>query len=196
MIVEGGETFHLGSGLSVRVIRWHHSGDPSTPFGRVLQIPMELIDVPKPDSVTGGLKPSSLDDFPNGGGARAYLFTLNKTEGKITWFYSNSGNATTFKRPVTIDEAFLRNYGLTLNNLVITSQEKSVEENLVSVMTVEGLVGIVWLALGLFGLIFDLLKKVVPHWLGALLDVRWAKNRFQPTSQVARFASKRAGLGI
>ena len=138
-IVEGGETFHLGSGLSARVICWHHSGDPSTPFGRLLQTPMELNDVPKPDSVTGGLKPSPLDDFPNGGGARAYLFTLKNPEGKITWFYSNSGNAATFEKPVTNNAAFIQKYNIPLNNLIITPEERSVSENLISAKTEEGL---------------------------------------------------------
>lgn len=137
-IVQGGETFDLGGGLSVRVVRWHHSGDISTPFGLLLQTPMELIDVPIPDPKTGGLRPG-IFDFPNGGGSWAYLFTLNHHEHRISWFYSTSGNADTFRESKIVDEVFLQEYDLTLNNLIITLQEKSIEEYLIEAMDAEKL---------------------------------------------------------
>lgn len=141
-IVEGGETFDLGSGLSVGVVVWHHSGDPSTPFGLFLQTPMELVDAPTPDPVTGGLRAGPWEDFPNGGGAWAYLFTLAHPEHPVHWFYTNSGNSETFRNPQAVDETFLQEYGLTMNNLVIIPQKTSVEENLIAAMNAEKLDGI------------------------------------------------------
>lgn len=138
-IVEDGKVFDLGSGLSVRVVRWHHSGDISTPFGLLLQTPMELVDVPTPDPVTGGLRPGPWEDFPNGSGSWAYLFTLDHPEHPIRWFYSNSGNADTFNESKIADEVFLQEYGITLNNLEITPQEKSIEEYLIAAMDAEKL---------------------------------------------------------
>ncbi len=145
-IVQGGETFDLGGDLSVRVVRWHHSGDISTPLGLLLQTPMELIDVPVPDPKTGGLRPGLLEDGPNGGGSWAYLFTLNHTEHPMTWFWSNSGNANTFKESKIADEAFLQEYNITMNNLEIIPQEKSIEEYLIEAMDAEKLDSIdLWL---------------------------------------------------
>ena len=137
-IVAGGETLNLSSNLKVQVILWNHSGNPATPLGLLLQTPMELIDVPKLDPETGGLKPGILDHFPHGG-IRAYLFTLKTAKGKITWLYTNSGNHRTFTQPAAIDKAFLKKYRLTLKNLVITPQKKSVKEYLLAAKTMEKL---------------------------------------------------------
>lgn len=171
-VVEGGETLNLGNGLSVRVVQWNHSGDPSTPFGLFLQTPMELIEVPELDPITGGLKPGPLDHFPCGG-IRAYLFTLDRASGKITWFYSNSGNASTFKKPAVIDETFLKKYNLTLNNLVITPQEKSIKEYLKSAMRAEKLGGVhLWIGYGSSRQVDQVIKILKPkafipqHWGG------------------------------
>jgi hypothetical protein len=133
-VVQGGETFDLGGGLNVRVIRWHHSGDISTPLGLLLQTPMELIDIPTPDPETGGLRPGILEDFPNGGGSWAYLFTLDQPGQPLSWFHSSSGNADTFRESKIADEAFLKEHGMTLNNLIITPEEKSIEEYLTAAM--------------------------------------------------------------
>jgi L-ascorbate metabolism protein UlaG (beta-lactamase superfamily) len=171
-VVEGSETIDLGNGLKVRVVQWNHSGDPSTPFGLFLQTPMELIDVPKLDSATGGLMPGPLDHFPCGG-VRAYLFTLDGAEGKITWFYSNSGNASTFEEPAAIDQAFLKRYNLTLNNLEITPQEKSVKECLISAIKEEKLDGVhLWIGYGSSRQVDQVIKILKPkafipqHWGG------------------------------
>ncbi len=145
-VIQGGETFDLGGGLSVRVVRWHHSGDVSTPLGLLLQTPMELVDMPAPDPVTGGLRPGILQDFPNGGGSWSYLFTLAHPEHPLTWFYSNTGNADTFKEAAIADEAFFENYNIALENLVVTPQEKSIEEYLIEAMEREELSGVdLWL---------------------------------------------------
>lgn len=143
--VHDGETFDLGSGLSVRVVRWHHSGDPSNPLLLLLQTPMELMNVPKPDPLAGGLCPGILDDFPMGL-CLGFLFTLHRPENPITWFWSNSGNPHTFRESKNIDDAFMQKYGITLTNLEITPQDKSVEEYLTAAMTSEKLDSIdLWL---------------------------------------------------
>jgi len=145
-MVKGGETIDLGGGLSVRVVRWHHSSDISTPLGLLLQTPMELIDVPTPDPKTGGLRQGLLQDGPNGGGSWAYLFTLNHPKHPMSWFWSTSGNADTFYEAKIIDETSLQEYNITLNNLEITPQDKSIEEYLMEAMKAEKLEGVdLWL---------------------------------------------------
>jgi L-ascorbate metabolism protein UlaG (beta-lactamase superfamily) len=132
--VEGGETFPLGEHVTVRVVRWNHSGDVSTPMGRVLYTPMELVKSPVVPTDAAGLRPGTLQDFPNGGGARAYLFTVTTTTGPVSWFYSNTGNADTFQRLATVDEQFFKTQGLPLDNLVFASQETSPQDNLRAAM--------------------------------------------------------------
>jgi hypothetical protein len=88
--VEGGETIPLSDHVTVRVVRWNHSGDVSTPMGRVLYTPVELVKSPSVAPDTEGLRPGTLQDFPNGGGARAYLFTVTTATGPVSWFYSNT----------------------------------------------------------------------------------------------------------
>jgi hypothetical protein len=126
--VEGGEVLSLGDHITVRVVRWNHSGDVSTPAGRMLYTPFELVE--KPTMSPEGLRPGVLQDFPNGGGARAYLFTVETTEGAVSWLYSNTGNAETFQRPAPMAEAFFQAQGVPLNNLVFTPQETSSQDNL------------------------------------------------------------------
>ena len=136
--VQGGETFDLGGGLSVRVVRWHHSGNIETPTGLLLQTPIELIDVPTPDPETGGLRPGILEDCPVGR-CLAYLFTLHHPQNPISWFFDNSGNSQTFHEAKIADEAFFQEYGITLTNLEITPQEKSIAAYLSEAMESERL---------------------------------------------------------
>jgi hypothetical protein len=137
--VEGGEVLPLGEHAAVRVVRWNHSGDVSTPAGRVLYTPLELMKSPSVASTADGLRPGTLQDFPNGGGARAYLFTVTTTEGLVSWFYSNTGNADTFLHPATVDEGFFQTQGLPLDNLVLAPQQTSPQDNLRAALTAAGL---------------------------------------------------------
>jgi L-ascorbate metabolism protein UlaG (beta-lactamase superfamily) len=137
--VEGGEVLPLGSEVTVRVVRWNHSGDISTPFGRLLQAPLELIKAPTVRPESGGMGPGILQDFPNGGGARAYLFTVETAGGSLNWFYSNTGNATTFQQPVVVEAEFFADLGLSLDNLEIVQQETAARDNLVTAMASAGL---------------------------------------------------------
>lgn len=131
--VEGGEVLSLGDHVTVRVVRWNHSGDVSTPAGRILYAPLELVETPA--AAPEGLRPGVLQDFPNGGGARAYLFTVETMAGAVSWLYSNTGNAETFQRPVPVDEAFFQSQGLPLNQLVFAPQQTSSQDNLRSVLS-------------------------------------------------------------
>ncbi len=132
--VEGGEVLRLGDHTTVRVVRWNHSGDVSTPMGRVLYTPVELMKSPTVTAGTDGLRPGTLQDFPNGGGARAYLFTVTTTKGPVSWFFSNTGNADTFRQPATIDERFFITQGFSLDNLTFAPQKAAPQDNLRAAM--------------------------------------------------------------
>ncbi|TFW33722.1 hypothetical protein [Massilia horti] len=82
--VYGGETFRLNKYVTMRVVRWTHDGSEQ-------YAPRELQHVPTPDA-DGKLKGGALEDFPNGGGSRGYLFTV-KTASKTTlsFFVTDSG---------------------------------------------------------------------------------------------------------
>lgn len=136
--VEGGEVLPLGEHVTVRVVRWNHSGDVTTPMGRVLHTPVELIK--SPTTSASGLRAGTLQDFPNGGGARAYLFTATTATGSVSWFYSNTGNADTFLQPAPADETFFQRHELPFDNLVLSPQQPtSSQDNLRAALTTAGL---------------------------------------------------------
>lgn len=99
-IVLGGEVLHLGPGLTCRVIRTNHSGDNTNPEQHN---PVELEAVPRVDPVTGGLRVGVAEDFPNGGGGRAYLFTLDSARGRLSWLYTSSLSAFDLTVPIVVD---------------------------------------------------------------------------------------------
>ncbi|ETW94600.1 MAG: hypothetical protein ETSY1_34145 [Candidatus Entotheonella factor] len=154
-IVEGGEFFDLGNGVTVRVVRWNHSGDINTPAGVRLQAPLELINAPVPDPVNGGLRPSILTDFPNGGGARAFLFSIDHAERQLQVFFANTGNAGTFESPRNVDEQFFEEHSATPleSNLEIVTETISARAHLEAAMADAGIDSVdVWLGIG-FGTI-------------------------------------------
>jgi len=110
--VEGNEALPLGEGVTVRVLRWNHSGDHAT--NPEQHDPRELAAVPKRDSTNGGLRPGLAEDFPNGGGSRAYLFTIATRAGPVTIFFSNTGSPVDLDRPIVIDGT---NFGAPIDNL-------------------------------------------------------------------------------
>ena len=80
--VVGGERIALADGVTMRVVRWNHSGDSvSNPEQHN---PVELQGVPTPDPATGGLHAGVAEDFPNGGGGRGYLFTVDGPDGRFS----------------------------------------------------------------------------------------------------------------
>jgi L-ascorbate metabolism protein UlaG (beta-lactamase superfamily) len=110
--VVGGEKITLADGVTMRVIRWNHSGDS---VGNPEQHdPVELTEIPTPDPVTGGLRAGVAEDFPNGGGGRAFLFTIDGADGPYSWFFQNSASATDIDVPIVVDGI---NYGAPIENL-------------------------------------------------------------------------------
>ena len=75
---------------------------------------MELTAIPHLDPASGGLRPGVAEDFPNGGGARAFLFTVDGPRGRFSWFYQDSASAIDLDVPIVIDGV---NYGSPIENL-------------------------------------------------------------------------------
>jgi hypothetical protein len=110
--VYGGEKIDVGNGVTMRVIRWNHSGDTAT--NPEQHNPVELESVPHLDATTGGLHAGVAEDFPNGGGARAFLFTVDGAQGRFSWLFQDSASAADLQMPIVIAG---KNYGAPLNNL-------------------------------------------------------------------------------
>jgi hypothetical protein len=110
--VSGGEPLFLAEGVTVRVVRWNHSGDPAK--NPEQHNPVELESTPRPDPQTGGLRAGVAEDFPNGGGNRAYLFIIDGPDGRFSFFFQNSASAVDLHLPIVVDGT---NYGAPLGNL-------------------------------------------------------------------------------
>jgi hypothetical protein len=110
--VQGGEKIELGDGVTMRVVRWNHSGDPAV--NPEQHNPSELAGPPRRDPTTGGLRPGLAEDFPNGGGSRAFLFTIATRDGPLSVFFNNSASAVDLHLPIVIDGV---SYGAPLDNL-------------------------------------------------------------------------------
>lgn len=111
-VIVGGERIEIGEGVTMRVVRWNHSGDPAV--NPEQHNPVELRASPKPDPATGGLRAGVAEDFPNGGGNRAFLFTVNGPAGQFSWFFQNSASAVDLAVPIVVDGI---NYGAPIENL-------------------------------------------------------------------------------
>jgi L-ascorbate metabolism protein UlaG (beta-lactamase superfamily) len=109
--VVGGEMFELERGVRVYVVRWNHSGGPA--LNPELHEPLELDALPVPDA-SGALRAGVLEDFPNGGGNRAYLFTVDGPRGRFSWFFQDSGSPVDLGEPVVVAG---KSYGAPLDNL-------------------------------------------------------------------------------
>lgn len=110
--VYGGERIAIAEGVTMWVIRWNHSGDPAA--NPEQHNPVELTAVPARDPVNGGLRAGVAEDFPNGGGNRAFLFVVDGPDGRYSWFYQNSASAVDLETPIVVDGT---NYGAPLDNL-------------------------------------------------------------------------------
>lgn len=110
--VEGGERLTLAPGVTMWVVRWNHSGDPAV--NPEQHNAVELSHVPVRDPATGGLRAGVAEDFPNGGGNRAYLFVVDGQAGRFSWFFQNSASAVDLEVPIVVDG---RDYGAPLANL-------------------------------------------------------------------------------
>jgi L-ascorbate metabolism protein UlaG (beta-lactamase superfamily) len=109
--VNGGEKIALGEGITMRVVRFNHSGDTSNP---IQHFPRELYRPPVPDPATGGFRAGVGEDYPNGGGNRAFLFTVDRGGEQLSFFINNSSSAFDLDKDIIIDGV---NYGSPLNNL-------------------------------------------------------------------------------
>jgi hypothetical protein len=118
----GGERIELGEGVTMRVVRWNHSGDPAVNPGQ--HNPRELAAVPTRDPSTGGLRPGLVEDFPNGGGGRAYLFTMNTPNGRLSWFFQNSASPVDLHLPIVVDGV---SYGAPIDNLRAAMRDADIQ---------------------------------------------------------------------
>jgi glyoxylase-like metal-dependent hydrolase (beta-lactamase superfamily II) len=109
--VFGGEKFTLEPGVDMYVIRWNHSGDPAR--NPEQHNPVELGAMPVPDAA-GALRAGLAEDFPNGGGNRAYLFTVDGPDGRFSWLFQDSASAVDLRERVVIDG---KDFGAPLENL-------------------------------------------------------------------------------
>ena len=116
-VVSGGERFDLGGGVTMRVVRWNHSGDSTNPIQHFAR---ELYRPPVPDPATGGLRAGVGEDYPNGGGNRAFLFTVDSPEGKLSFFVNNSASAFDLDKDVIVDGV---SYGSPLGNLAAAMKD-------------------------------------------------------------------------
>lgn len=110
--VYGLEKIEIAEGVTMRVVRWNHSGDPAKNWEQ--HDPVELDAIPRQDPSTGGLKAGVAEDFPNGGGNRGFLFTVDGPQGRYSWFYQNSASAVDLHVPIVIDGV---DYGAPIENL-------------------------------------------------------------------------------
>ncbi len=115
--VSGGEKISLGDGITMRVVRFNHSGDASNPIQHFAR---ELYRPPVPDSVTGGYRAGVGEDYPNGGGNRAFLFTVDSQEGQLSFFVNNSASAFDLDKDIVVDGA---NFGSPISNLAAAMKD-------------------------------------------------------------------------
>lgn len=120
--VFGGESITIVPGVTMFVVRWNHSGDAQR--NPEQHNPIELTAPPVPDPKTGGFRAGVAEDFPNGGGSRAYLFRVDGSEGHFSWFYHGSASPVDFHLPIVVDEV---DYGSPLDNLIIAMDEAGLD---------------------------------------------------------------------
>ena len=106
----GGEHIALGDGVTMYVVRWNHSGDSAK--NPEQHDPRELAAVPVLQN--GGLRAGVAEDFPNGGGTRAYLFVIDAPGGAVSLFFQDSASAVDLATPVVVEG---HDYGAPIENL-------------------------------------------------------------------------------
>ena len=140
--VSGGEKIVLGDGITMRVVRWNHSGDPTNPIQHFAR---ELYRPPVPDPATGGLRAGVGEDYPNGGGNRAFLFTVDKGGEQLSFFINNSASGFDLDKEIVVDgvsfgspignlAAAMKDAGLTQVDAWIGTGGKAVAEMVVPVI--------------------------------------------------------------
>jgi hypothetical protein len=119
--VLGGERIALGDGVAMYVIRWNHSGDPAK--NPEQHDAHELTSVPVL-SADGGLRAGVAEDFPNGGGNRAYLFVMDAPGGPVSLFFQDSASAVDLAAPIVVEG---RNHGAPIENLRRALQDAGIQ---------------------------------------------------------------------
>jgi hypothetical protein len=107
--------------------------------------------------VTGGLRAGVGEDYPNGGGGRAFLFTIENGGKRLSFFVQNSASAFDFDKDIIVDGV---NYGAPLNNLKAAMKDAGLE-------SVDAFIGTGGLAIA--QLVIPVLKPKVyipNHWDG------------------------------
>jgi hypothetical protein len=112
-----GERLELAKNVTLRVVRFNHSGNASNPFQHFGR---ELSGPPTPDAATGGFRAGVAEDYPNGGGGRAFLFTVGKGKERVSFFVNNSASAFDLAGPVTVDGV---SFGSPLENLAAAMRD-------------------------------------------------------------------------
>jgi hypothetical protein len=120
--VEGREKIVLADGVTVYVVRFNHSGDPA--INPEQHNPVELTKTPTPDPKNGGFHGGVGEDFPNGGGVRAFLFTVDGPDGRFSWFFQNSASAVDLNVPIVVDGV---DYGAPLENLKVAMKDAGLD---------------------------------------------------------------------
>jgi L-ascorbate metabolism protein UlaG (beta-lactamase superfamily) len=120
--VVGGERIHIAGGVTMYVVRFNHSGTHET--NAVQHDPLELSAVPTRDPATGGVRLGVGEDYPNGGGNRAFLFVVDGPDGRYSWFFNNSASAADLTQPIVVDGV---NYGAPLANLQAAMKNAGLE---------------------------------------------------------------------
>ncbi len=112
-----GERIQLAKDVTLRVVRFNHSGDNTNP---IQHFGLELSAPPTPDAATGGFRAGVGEDYPNGGGGRAFLITVGKGRDRVSFFINNSASAFDLDQPVTVDGV---GYGSPLENLAAAMRD-------------------------------------------------------------------------
>jgi hypothetical protein len=120
--VYGDERIQLADGVVMRVVRFNHSGDSMT--NPEQHDPVELDGPPRRDPQTGGLRAGVAEDFPNGGGSRAFLFVVDGPDGRFSWFYNNTASAADLHVPIVVDGT---DYGAPIDNLKAALEAEHLE---------------------------------------------------------------------
>ncbi len=120
--VYGREKFDFGEGITLRVIRWNHSGDPAVNWEQ--HDPVELDGVPRPDPATGGLRAGVAEDFPNGGGNRALLFIADGPQRRLSLFIHDSASPVDLDAPIVLNGV---DYGAPIENLKFALADAGLE---------------------------------------------------------------------
>lgn len=118
--VSGGENISLGGGITMHVVRFNHSGDGRNPIQHFAR---ELYRPPVPDPSTGGYRAGVGEDYPNGGGSRAFLFTLDGPDGRLAFFVSGSASAFDLDKDIIVDGV---NHGSPVLNLTAAMKDAGV----------------------------------------------------------------------